>query len=339
MSDRGRGESLLLPILIPVGALVVIVLVLFGFSRILLSLAPNAATATALVAALGIMGVAAFVASRRRVTSGALGAFVGATAGIAMLAGGIAIAVIGPPEPEIEPWPAAIAAPEGAIQEGFATPDGQPTGSFTFDVGRPIALTFTNEDPGVGHNIEIFDGPDDSAPVLFDGPAITGPDETVYDVPPMQEGEYFFICRLHPNTAMEGTITAEPGAGAIRVVAKDTAFDTDRIELPADQPAMLALDNEDPLEHNISIYEDESASGDPLFTFEPFTGPKTEVHQVDPLPEGEYYFRCDVHPVMEGTAVVRRERGGGGGEDGGGGDGGGDGGGAGEPSPSPEGGG
>jgi plastocyanin len=335
MTDRSR-ESLLLPILIPVGALVLIVLVLFGFSRILLSLAPNAATATALVAALGILGVAGFVASRRRVTGGALGAFVGATAGIAMLAGGIAIAVIGPPEPEVLSFPAAIAAPEGAIQEGFATPDGQPTGSFTFDVGRPIALTFTNDDPGVGHNIEIFDGPDDSATVLFNGEAITGPDETVYDVPPMQEGEYFFICRLHPNTAMEGTITAEPGAGAIRVVAKDTAFDKDRIELPADEPAMLALDNEDPIEHNLSIYEDESASGDPLFTFEPFAGPATKTFPVEPLPAGEYYFHCDIHPVMSGTVVVRPGPKGGGGEGGGGG---GDGGGGGEPSPTPEGGG
>jgi plastocyanin len=329
MTERSR-ESLLLPILIPVGALVVIVLVLFGFSRILLSLAPNAATATALVAAVGIMGVAAFVASRRRVTGGALGAFVGATAGIAMLAGGIAIAVIGPPEPEVEPFPAALAAPEGAIQEGFSVD------ALAVEPDRPIALTFTNEDPGVGHNVEIFDGPDDSAPVLFDGEAITGPDETIYDVPPMQEGEYFFICRLHPNTAMEGTITVEQGAGAIRVVAEDTAFDTDRLELPADQPAMLALDNEDQIEHNLSIYEDESASGDPLFTFEPFAGPATKTFPVEPLEAGEYYFHCDIHPVMSGTVVVRPGPKGGGGEGGGGG---GDGGGGGEPSPTPEGGG
>jgi plastocyanin len=327
VSDRARGESLLLPILIPVGALVVIVLVLFGFSRILLSIKPAAATATALVAALGIMGVAAFVASRRRVTGSALGAFVGAVAGIAMLAGGIAVAVIGPPEPEVHPFPAAIAAPEGAIQNGFSTV------ALAFEPGHPIALTFTNDDPGVGHNVKIFDGPDDSAPVLFDGTPITGPDETVYDVPPMEAGEYFFICRLHPDTAMEGTITVEPGAGAIRVVARNTAFDKDRIELPADQPSMLALDNEDPIDHNLSIYEDESASGDPLFTFEPFAGPATKTFPVDPLPAGEYYFHCDIHPVMNGTVVARagpKE----GGEGGGGG-----GHGAGEPSPSPEGGG
>src|SRR5215211_2367441 len=300
MSDRPR-ESLLLPILIPIGALIAIVLVLFGFSRILLSLEPTAATATALAAAVGVMGVAAFVASRRRVTTGTLGAFVGAAAGIA-------IAVSGPPEVGGEGGPAfplAIVAPEGAIQEGFATPDGQATDTFTVDVEKPIALTFTNDDPGVGHNIEIFDGPDDSAPVLFDGEPITGPDETPYQVPPLEEGEYFFLCRLHPNTAMEGTIRVEPGAGAIKVVAEGTEFDTDRIELPADEPSMLALDNEDPFEHNLSIYEDESASGDPLFTFEPFAGPDTQTFPVPPIEEGEYHFQCDIHPVMSGTVAVK----------------------------------
>ena len=120
MSDRGERQSLLLPILIPVGGLAVIVLVLFTFSRVLLSVKPNAATAVALVAAAGIMTVAAFVASRRSVTGATLGSFVGAAAGIAMAAGGIAIVVIGPPEEEIPPFHAVLAAPEGAVQTGFS---------------------------------------------------------------------------------------------------------------------------------------------------------------------------------------------------------------------------
>jgi plastocyanin len=142
----------------------------------------------------------------------------------------------------------------------------------------------------------------------------------------MAEGEYFFHCRLHPGTAMQGTITVEPGAGTIRVVAKNTAFDVDRIELPADEPSMITLDNEDPAAHNLSIYEDESASGEPLFTFEPFAGPATKTFDVDPIPEGEYYFHCDVHPVMSGTVEVRA------------GPAGGEGGAGGEPSPTPGGG-
>jgi plastocyanin len=298
VSERRERESLLLPVLIPVGALVLIVLVLFLFSRVLLSLKPNAATAVALTAAIGIMTIAAFVAAGKHVSAGTLGVFVAGTAGVAMVAGGIAIAVIGPPEPEVPPFHASIAAPEGAIETGYSTD------ALAFEPDRPIELEFDNEE-AVGHNVQIFDGPDDSAPELFDGQPITGPDSIVYRIPPMAAGEYFFHCRLHPGTAMQGTITVEEGAGTIRVVAKDTAFDVDRIELPAEQPSKITLDNEDPTAHNLSIYRDESASGEPLATVEPFAGPATKTIDVDPLPAGEYYFHCDIHPVMSGTVVVR----------------------------------
>jgi plastocyanin len=302
MSDRGERQSLLLPILIPVGGLAVIVLVLFSFSRVLLSVKPNAATATACVAAAGIMAVAAFVASRRSVTGAALGAFVGAAAGIAMLAGGIAIAVIGPPEKEIPPFHVALAAPEGAATSGFATPEGDPVDTLVVEADVPIELEFDNEEP-VGHNVQIFDGPDASATSLFDGPVITGPRTFPYAIAPLAPGEYFFHCRIHPTT-MTGTIKAQKGAGGVTVVAKDTAFDTDEIHLPADTPSKLTLDNQDPFDHNLSIYEDESASGEPLFTFDAFSGPKTETKNVPAIPEGNYYFHCDIHPTMNGTVVV-----------------------------------
>lgn len=298
MSGRGERQSLLLPILIPVGALAAIVLVLYTFSRVLLSVKPNAATATALVAAVGIMAVASFVAGRKRVTGGALGGFVGAAAGITMFAGGLAIAVIGPADEEEEPFLAELAAPENAIQEGFSTD------ALVFEAEKPVELAFTNEDAGVGHNVWILDGPDDTAPPLFQGADVSGPGETDYRIPAISPGEYFFFCQLHPDTAMEGTITVEEGAGGVRIVAEGTAFDTDELHLPADTPTPLTFENRDPAPHNVSIYENAEASGEPLFTFEPFAGPRTEPFDVEAIPEGEYYFRCDVHPNMEGTVVV-----------------------------------
>jgi plastocyanin len=297
MSDRGERESLLLPILIPIGGLAVIVVVLYAFSRVLLSMKPNAATAVAFAAAAGVMAVATFVASRKRVTGAALGAFVGAAAGIAMLAGGVAIAVIGPPEEEVKPFHAALAAPEGAASDGFSTD------ALEVEAGVPIDLEFDNEDPSVGHNVQIFDGPDASAASLFQGEVITGPARKTYPVPPLPEGEYFFHCEVHPTT-MTGTITAAKGAGGIKVVAKDTAFDTKEIRLPADTPTSLTFDNQDPFAHNLAIYTDETATGEPLFTFEPFPGPETKSFPVPAIKEGEYYFHCDIHPNMNGTVVV-----------------------------------
>jgi plastocyanin len=297
MSDRGQRESLLLPILIPVGALLVIVVVLYSFSRVLLSVKPNAATATALVAAAGTMAVAAFVASRKQVTDAALGAFVGAAAGIAMLAGGVAIAVIGPAEPEVEPAVVTLAAPEGAASSGFSTD------ALQVPSNAPIDLEFDNEDPGTAHNVQIFDGPDDTAASLFDGEVITGPAKTTYAVPALPDGEYFFHCKIHPTT-MNGTITAAKGAGGIKVVAHNTAFDTKEIDLPADAPSKLTVENKDPFAHNLSIYKDESASGQPLFSFEPFPGPATKTFDVPAIAAGEYYFHCDIHPTMNGKVVV-----------------------------------
>ena len=307
-SNRSGRENLLLPILIPLVALVAIAVVLFAFSRILLAVKPAAATATAVIVAAAIIGVAAFVSGRRRVETPALGAFVGAVAGVAMLAGGVAIAVIGPPEPEIEPQHLTLAAPEGAVEKGFATPDGQPLESLAADPGKPIDLEFDNEDP-VGHNVQIFDGPDDSAPSLFNGEVVTGPTTTTYHVPALQEGEYFFHCRIHPAT-MTGTLKVEKGAGGIKLVAKNTSFEEKELTFPAGQTSTLAFDNEDPFEHNFSIYEDNSASGEPLFTVDPFAGPTTKTFQVPALPPGKHYFHCDIHPTMHGTVIVAPPEGG-----------------------------
>ena len=303
-SDRSGREDLLLPILIPVVALAAIGVVLFAFSRILLAVKPAAATAVALVAAAAIIGVAAFVSGRRRVETPALGAFVGAIAGIAMLAGGVAIAVIGPPVPEVEPQHLTLAAPVGAVQKGFSTD------ALSAEPGTPIDLEFDNEDTGIGHNVVVFDGADDKAPTLFEGTVVTGPTTTQYQIKALTDGSYFFHCEIHPTT-MTGTLTVEKGAGGIKLVAKNTSFEEKELTFPAGQSSTLAYDNEDPFEHNFSIYEDPSASGTPLFTVDPFAGPTTKTFEVPALPPGEHYFRCDIHPTMNGKVIVAPPEGGG----------------------------
>jgi len=77
-------QGLLLPILLPLGSFAIIGVVLYGFSRVLLSITPHAATAVALIVAVSVMVVAIVVASRQRLSNGSLFSMVGSIAGIAM---------------------------------------------------------------------------------------------------------------------------------------------------------------------------------------------------------------------------------------------------------------
>lgn len=313
MSDGKNRQSLLLPILIPTGALAVIALVLAGFSRVLLAVSHSAATVVALVAAAGIVGVAAWVASKKRVTGATLFSMVAAMTGIAMVAGGLAV-VAAPLQAEVEPGVVvALAAPEGASSSGFSTD------TLSVPSDEAFTIAFDNADPTLVHNVVIFDGPDAESPSLFRGEPLTGPDEAPYSIEPLPEGEYFFNCEFHED-AMTGAMTAAPGGGeggeGLTVAAAALEFDTDRIELPAETPTTITFDNQEAgTQHNIAIYGDDSLAEE-LFKGDLVTGPASVPYEVPPLPEGEYFFRCDVHPTMTGIVVVA---GGGGGADGGGG--------------------
>jgi hypothetical protein len=50
----------------------------------------------------------------------------------------------------------------------------------------------------------------------------------------------------------------------------------------------------------VAIYTDDSAT-ESLFVGDLVDGPKTVTYDVPALDPGSYYFRCDVHPQMNGT--------------------------------------
>jgi plastocyanin len=196
--------------------------------------------------------------------------------------------------------------------------------------GAPFTIAFGNEDEGVPHNVAIYPSADDLANPLFRGENVTGVDSVEYQVDALDEGEYYFQCDVHPT--MNGTWTVGEGGGggatgptgatgstgggggggnggggggeAVSVTAQNVAFDTDTIELPADTESTITFDNEDAgVQHNIAIFTDDSLSED-LFRGDVITGPDTIDYPIPPLEAGEYYFHCDVHPDMNGTAVV-----------------------------------
>lgn len=97
-----------------------------------------------------------------------------------------------------------LTAPAGASTDGF-----EPT-TLQVDADVPFTITFVNEDEGVPHNVQIFQGSATGDPVWApaDDAVITGPDQVTYEIPELSAGDYLFNCLTHPTT-MVGTLTAE----------------------------------------------------------------------------------------------------------------------------------
>jgi len=312
-------DRLVMPILLPLGILAVIAAVLFGFSRILLSLTPTAATVTAIVVAIGVVVTASVAAGRKQVRLSTIGAMLGVTAGVAMLAGGVALAVVGGSEEE----------PGGGGEKPVVTLAAaniafEPT-SLTVPAGEAFTLRFHNEDANTQHNVQIFDDPKFAGTPLFSGALVTGVRQTDYEVDPLEAGAYFFHCEVHPTmTGKMQAVPSGPGGpggpggtgpggpgGGVTVVAQNIAFDTSTIQLEP-VPTTITFENRDAgVQHDIAIYSDSSLA-DELFDGELVTGPATVDYAVPALPPGEHYFQCNVHPTMNGSVVVSDTGGGGG---------------------------
>ena len=311
---RQTRDRLVLPLLIPLGALVVIAAAVLGFSRILLSLSPHAANVTAIVVVATIMGVAARVATLKRLSAASLVPTVAIVAGVAMLAGGIAVATIGPEKPPPEVPVLNLVAPVDAATVGYSQTE------LTAPADATFKIVFDNQDtkaPNNTHNVAVTDSQDLASATVIDKTALApGPVKQTLTMAPLKAGTFYFHCEAHPTT-MKGTLNvvaggATPsgvpsggggGGNAIAVTAANTQFDTNQIDLPANSDVKLTFVNKDTLPHNLSIYTDSSAA-DKLFGFDFFTGPATKEFTIPPLAPGSYYFKCDVHPQMNGTVTV-----------------------------------
>jgi plastocyanin len=96
-----------------------------------------------------------------------------------------------------------ITAPVGSSNTGFAETE------LTAAADTPLTITFVNEDTGIPHNVQIFEGTDTTVTPVWapEGNAlINGPAEETYEVPALAAGAYTFNCFAHP-AIMVGTLT------------------------------------------------------------------------------------------------------------------------------------
>ncbi|MEN6342251.1 MAG: PQQ-dependent sugar dehydrogenase [Methanospirillum sp.] len=112
-------------------------------------------------------------------------------------------------------------------------------------------------------------------------------------------------------TATGTTATATPtgttgGSVAVTLTAKNIAFSTNSITVPAGSTVTLTFVNNDSgVPHNFAVYTDASAATS-IFRGQIVTGPGTTTYTFTaPGAPGTYFFRCDVHPeTMTGSFVV-----------------------------------
>ncbi|HEX9712638.1 MAG TPA: hypothetical protein VGB52_08830 [Actinomycetota bacterium] len=95
----------------------------------------------------------------------------------------------------------------------------------------------------------------------------------------------------------------EGPAAELTIQAQKIAFNRSEMLFVADSPITLTFENLDTnILHNVAIYVDDSTAEE-LFKGEEFNGADSRGYQIPATPAGEYYFQCDVHPNMNGTAT------------------------------------
>ncbi|MBA3876460.1 MAG: cytochrome c oxidase subunit II [Anaerolinea sp.] len=97
-----------------------------------------------------------------------------------------------------------------------------------------------------------------------------------------------------------------PSGTVLNVTAREIAFDTKALEVPADTPFAIAFQNQDPsgVTHDIDIRD---ANGNVLANQEPINGGTSTNYTYEGLPAGTYTFICAIHPIpaMTGTLTVK----------------------------------
>jgi plastocyanin len=90
------------------------------------------------------------------------------------------------------------------------------------------------------------------------------------------------------------------------LVAQGVKFSASEIDLPANKPSTITLDNKDTVQHNMAVYQSETQTSKPLFRGDFVSGGSSADYRLPKLKKGTYYFHCDVHPTtMKGDVVVK----------------------------------
>ena len=294
-------DRLLIPVSVPLTAVIVVMVIVFSISRVLLAMeeksSPTMATLVAIVVSSAVLFAGSWFSVRRQ--AGGLAAL-GAAGLLVVVAGSASFAALrGGDEHEV------AQGTDGGLTAAH------PLALTAFDLGfRETELTAAAGEI----EIEYRNEGDLDHTLVFEGvgaatPLKALPQSTEKGTVKLEPGTYVYYCDLpgHRAAGMEGKLTvtqggaaAAAGGGVADIVAQDLAFEPSEVTVPAGV-VKINLKNEGELLHNVLF---DGVAG---FAKVEASGGSTASGTAD-LKPGKYVFFCDQpgHRAagMEGTLVV-----------------------------------
>ncbi len=197
-------DRVLLPIGIPLAALLAVEILVFPFSRVLLAVGKTPAIFVATTVALVILGVSAFIHVSPRLRSSTL-IGMGVLGALLVVGGGVFALSHVEAGLETHAHNGDHAEDAASVVEVSASGNAFDTNEIHLPAGEESVIRFGHADPEP-HNIAIATGPEFDE-VVFPGQIIDGGEQIDYEIPPLDAGTLYFHCDVHPQ--MEGTVVVE----------------------------------------------------------------------------------------------------------------------------------
>ena len=303
-------DRLVMPILVPVGALAAIGLLIFCMGKILLAVEAHYATTIAIVVSVLILAVCSIVAAMPRMQAQQLSMLAGVPVAVVI---GVGLYLAVRPGAGGHGGAAAVTnITQVATDNVFSVT------AVTGPVNTEITLTLDNRCVAL-HNWLVTNGRDKDGNEIKTELLAGGRSETItFTIG--TTGAFDFICDVHP-VEMKGTMTvveaetggghgegaarAGGGAAGTAIVGTDNKFNPADITVKANEEAVVTFDNKGAAVHNWHVLNVKSTDGKDVTT-QLLPGGQREVIRFTIDRPGTYDVQCDVHPVdMRGKLTVQ----------------------------------
>lgn len=188
------SARLLVPVGLPIATFLLAAFIAFSLSRVLLAINKDLAAVLAIVVAVAVLAVCAWMAARPHLRPSAV-VSMGALAAVSMLGAGIAGAVSGERHFEAHgehEEVVHVVAKETAFDKK----------KITAKAGEKVRIEFENRDE-LYHNVAVYSGEGPTSKPIFNGEGFPGEDSREYEFTAPPPGKYVFVCDFHVNMTGE----------------------------------------------------------------------------------------------------------------------------------------